>query len=504
MQVAAGSGYVVELVNLAARFWRVGSGPAQELSTEKLSTFFATADDKLTDPRIVYDALSGRWFASISDLDTSSVRLAVSATSDPTGRWTQSSYLAPGCADQPRLGIADATVVLGADVFRDCQAEGSQSTGSMLWIVNKAQLLAGSTAPASTTYGPNTAFSSFAPVQSLTPTGTVYVVSVNEPSSRIVHVLTVDGTPPAAVTVHELGTPSINRLTRPAFAAQPPGSSGRASPGIDTNDDRVLDSVWANGSLWLAANDGCIPAGDVLIRSCGRIVEIATDSLTVAYDGDLSVAGAHVFYPAIRPDANGDLVVVYGEAGVTVKPELVTVARMADGTFTEPLVVAQAPGPYIGDRYGDYFGAATDAADPATVWIAGEVGPDAAGVRGWSTVVASVAVTGVGAVPPAVIGAVPPAVLAVRTVKSLGKSLRLSYRSLDDGLGVRTVVTVKRGKKTVVLSRTMPTSNLHAGKVYFVRWQPAKKLRGTFAYCVRTITASGDQSASSCTTITLR
>jgi hypothetical protein len=504
VQVAAGPGFVVEMVNLAVRFWHTGSGPAQELPTEKLSTFFATGDDKLTDPRVIYDAPSGRWLASISDLDTSSVRLAVSATTDPSARWTVSSYPAPGCADQPRLGVADGIVVLGADIFRDCEAGGSQSTGSMLWIVNKAQLLGGSTAPASTTYGPDATFSSFAPVQSLTSTGTAYVVSVNEPSSHVVHVLAVDGIPPAAVSVHEVATPAINRLARPAFAAQPPTSSGRASPGIDTNDDRVLDSVWADGRLWLSANDGCIPAGDVLIRSCGRMVEIATDSMTVAYDGDLSVAGAHVFYPALRPDAQGDVVAVYGEAGVAVKPEVVTVARMADGTLTQPAVVAQAVGPYLGDRYGDYFGAATDPADPQTVWVAGEVGADAAGARGWSTVVASVAVTAAGGTPPSVIGVTPPAVRAVRAVSRLGKSLQLSYRSLNNSLGVRTVLTVSSEKQTVVLKRTTPASNLHAGKLYFVEWRPAKKLHGTFAYCVRTITPSGDQSASSCTTITLR
>ena len=66
VQVAAGPGYVVELVNLAARIWRTAAGvSAQELRTEQLDDFFGRRGDRLTDPRILYDAPTGRWFASI-------------------------------------------------------------------------------------------------------------------------------------------------------------------------------------------------------------------------------------------------------------------------------------------------------------------------------------------------------------------------------------------------------------------------------------------------------
>src|SRR5207245_7524378 len=105
-----------------------------------------------------------------------------------------------------------------------------------LWVVNKQQLLGGSTKPDFTTEGPDSDFMSLAPVQSLSPTATEYVVSVNEPSSRVVHLFAVDGIPPAAVSFVEIATPAITRLSRPPFAAQPPTAAGRAQPGIDTND----------------------------------------------------------------------------------------------------------------------------------------------------------------------------------------------------------------------------------------------------------------------------
>jgi len=501
VQVAAGPGFVVEMVNLAMRFWRIGPGPAEQLASKRLETFYSSGADRLTDPRIAYDTQTGRWWASISDLDARSIRLAVSDTSDPTGRWTFSAYKAPGCADQPRLGLADGIVVLGADIFKNCEGEGA-ADGSELWIINKAQLLAGSTSPAATTYGPDAGFMSFAPVQSLSPTATEYVVSVNKPTSRVVHVLAVSGIPPAPVSVTEVATPAINRLGQPPFAGQP-SIKGRASPGLDTNDDRLLDSVWQDGKLWFAANGSCVPPGDTLIRSCARIVQLATPAMSVVSDVDLAVAGANVFYPALRPNAKGDLVVVYGESGLNVEPATVVVARAADGTFAQPVVVAESASPYLGGRYGDYFGAAADATDPATVWVAGESGTDIAGGHGWSTYVASVSVTPAGGTPPAVLVAPPPMVRAVAAIGRGGRVVPLRYRPVVDGFRVRAIVTVRSARKHVVFAKTTGTITVHAEQVYSVPWQPAKALRGSFRYCVRSVTSSGSSSPSSCSTVTL-
>jgi hypothetical protein len=503
VQVAAGPGFVVEMVNLAERTWRTGSGPAQTLQTRPLSAFFSSGSDQLTDPRIEYDALSGRWFASISDLDTSSVLLAVSAGADPTGSWTVSSYKAPGCADQPRLGITDGTIVLGADIFFNCTDSGAPPIGSELWIVNKQELLAGSTKPDFTTYGPDAGISSFAPVQSLSSTSTDYAVSVDEPSSRVVHLFAIDGIPPAPVSVKEVATPSIQRLGPPPFATQPANAAGRAQPGIDTNDDRVLDSVWENGRLWFTANTACFPAGDVLIRACARVVELATATRTVTRDDNLSQPDANLFYPTVRPDGFGNLVIVYGESGEGVNPEVVAVGRTQDGVFTDPVVIAQSAGAYVGDRYGDYFGAARDPSDPTLVWVAGEAGTAVVGARGWSTVVASVSITPAGAMPPPVLGVLPPSIRAVRVVARAGSTVHLVYRALDDGIGVRTVAVV-RSTKRVVFTTTTSKATLSTGRLYVISWHSPKKLRGTFSYCVHSISSTGAPSSQSCSTVTVR
>ncbi|MGZ8717224.1 MAG: hypothetical protein ACXWYO_08955, partial [Gaiellaceae bacterium] len=262
---------MMELVNLAARTWRTGTGAPQELTTQSLAALFGAGNDRLTDPRVLYDASSGRWFASISDADTDSVLLAVSRASDPTSGWSLYSYSASGCADQPRLGVADGLVVLAADIFRSCDEGFSPALGNELWIVNKEQLVAGAASPAFTTYGPDRSYESLAPVQSMSPTSTEYVVGVDNPTSRVAHLLTVDGVPPAAVHVQEVASLPISPLSPPPPAQQPRTGTGRRQPSIETNDNRVLDAVWENGKLWFSANGGCTPAGDTAQRSCARV-----------------------------------------------------------------------------------------------------------------------------------------------------------------------------------------------------------------------------------------
>jgi hypothetical protein len=505
VQVAAGPGFVVEMVNVAAQIWRTAAGsasqPAQTIGLEAL--FRSAGSDRLTDPRVLYDVLSGRWFASISDIDASSVLLAVSQGADPTAAWSTYSFAVSGCADQPRLGVADGIVVLAADVFASCDDNFAPLLGAELWVVNKAQLVAGAADVASSTYGPDHSFQSLAPVQSLSSTGTEYVVSVDNPSSHDVHLLTVDGIPPATVRVLPVASLPISPLSPPPRGQQPSTSNGGRQPAIGTNDDRILDSVWENGKLWFSANTGCIPAGDTSLRSCGRVTELATATRTVDWDTDLSQPGAHVFYPAIRPDSSGNLVVVYGESSVAILPELVAIARTPDGTFTKPVVIGQSAGQYSGERYGDYFGAARDPSQPGLVWVAGEQGVEFAGARGWGTSVASVQVSVSSVTPPAASGSVPPRLRARVVVGRIGTTVRLAYKALDDGAGVREKVTVS-AKKTVVFRATTGAGELHAGQIYYVLWHAPKKQHGRFTWCVASVAADATRSPQSCSTLTLR
>jgi hypothetical protein len=159
-------------------------------------------------------------------------------------------------------------------------------------------------------------------------------------------------------------------------------------------------------------------------------------------------------------------------------------------------------GTYLGDRYGDYFGAARDPLDPSIVWVAGEAGTDVPKGRGWSTSVASVVVGAPGPLPVAA-GTGPPGIQAVSAVVRTGGALRLAYRALDDGVSVHAIVTVER-QKTVVFRATTPAAALHANQRYFVLWPASTKLRGTFRFCVTAVSESGLRSPRSCASFILR
>ncbi|HET7571125.1 MAG TPA: hypothetical protein VFJ77_00485 [Gaiellaceae bacterium] len=498
VQVAAGPGYVVEMVNLELRIWRVSGGRLTAVSTDTLADFFRVGDD-LSDPRILYDTQSGRWFASITTIDGDSVLLATSASADPTGDWTVTGLDAPGCADQPRLGTSDGLVVVAADVFSNCASERfARARGAELWLLSKADLLAGSTAPAQTTYGPTLAYSSLTPAHSLSSTATEYAVSLDDGASSVLHVLALAGAPPN-VTVREVATPAIRPVSTPPNATEPTGAGGGVAD-VLTNDSRVLDAIWESGRLWFSANTGCVPTGTTETHACGRIAELATPAGTVTWQTDLSYPGADVFFPSLRPDGAGDVVAVYGRSSATQAPSVEAVARTSDGTFSAPVVLAQSAGPAGGSnggRWGDYFGSSRDPRDPALVWVAGQTVDDEAE---WTTTVAAVTL---GAAPPVVAASGPPAVKARPARGTPGRPVRLSFLALGNGSGIRRKVTVN-GLGKVVFATTTKPGPVHAQQAYSVVWKPAKTRRGRFRFCVRFVAADGTQSPASCAFVTLR
>jgi len=48
----------------------------------------SSSSDSMTDPVLLFDSQSNRWFAAISDTTVHSIRVAVSQTADPTGEFT--------------------------------------------------------------------------------------------------------------------------------------------------------------------------------------------------------------------------------------------------------------------------------------------------------------------------------------------------------------------------------------------------------------------------------
>lgn len=390
VQIGAGPNNIIEMVNLQGQVWTKTGSPAGE--PFDLSSFFGTGDDFISDPKIFYDNQSGRWFTSITDVATNTIKIAVSDTSNATDGVFCLYTLGTSHGvfpDQPILGVSNDKVVVAANDY-DWQFRYSQ-----FWVLNKSDLMA--CAPLDYVTKTMTSQFSIHPVQSLTSTSTQYMASLSHTQAgSFVNVLAVNGVPPNPVSL------SITPLKVSSIFDPPNALQGGSSHLLDTGDSRIQDATWAGGLLWLAHNNSCIPKGDNATRACLHFVEIDTNSMKVKQDFNYGTPGKYLFYPAFAEmPSTKNLLVVFGYSSATDSPGIeVTEQAAADppNTLESPTIMKAGKAPVDlayscvdACRYGDYFGAALDPSTPNKVWVAGEYGSgvqDSAGFgSGWGTAI---------------------------------------------------------------------------------------------------------------------
>ena len=397
VQVAAGPTDVVEMVNLLMGVYTKQGLPVHVSS---LVSLYNSGTDFISDPKVQYDAASGRWFASVTDVTTGQVLLAVSATSDPTGSWHVTpvpSSPTGECLDQPILGVGSTTVILSVNVFTQTSTNPCTTPyiGARYWVVNKTDLVDGVASPATYASLIDPTEGSIHPAQIQGSSSDHYMVSTYWPgaatTSNTLHLFTVSGIPPATVTV------AVTSLSMPTAAVPPSASQPATGNTVDTADIRVSDAAWFGGKLWLGFDEACLSDAT---RACIRMVEIDTSTRSILRDFDIDIAGKHVFYPAFRMDGAAGLAVVFGYSSSSDYPGVMVSARLpgdAPNALEPPVVAAPGSGPENPTgcsgtcRYGDYFGAGVDPTNTSVVWLAGELGTPS----GWSTHILAFAVKSV-------------------------------------------------------------------------------------------------------------
>lgn len=397
VSMAVGPSHVMELVNVVGEIW---TKQGTSLSTFSLATFFGlSASDHVGDSKVLYDSSSSRWFASTDDFTTGAVTVGVSQSNDPTGRWTfwtftpTSSY----CPDQPMLGVNDDKVAISVNDYNSCSNLASNNyVGVEYWVINKSQMLAGGTISYSQ-HLPDSSIFSLHPVQSLSSTSTLYMVSVWGGNSGVVRLWSVTGIPTSTT-----GTSySYSDITISLTSAPPSAPQKGSTYLLDSGDARVQDTLWNQGMLWFTFDDGCTPSGDTQVRSCIRLTQLDTTSKTVKQDSDVAAAGQYYLYAALRLDSQGDAVIVLGYSSVNSYPGILVLSQVSGSTpnsYSAPSILQAGSGPEaLGGaactsgvcRYGDYFGASTDPSSPSVVWVAGEYGTPS----GWATFISSLSLS---------------------------------------------------------------------------------------------------------------
>ena len=154
--LGAGRGFVANFVNVTGAIYNTHGGLVQ--APFYLNPFFGeTADANTSDPRVYFDADTGRWFATIlgfsfNDAGTavteSHVDVAVSNSGDPTGSWhvyrvDASSPSHRGCpclGDYPILGVDGTNIYISTQEFT---ADLQSFNGAQLYVLPKSELTSG-------------------------------------------------------------------------------------------------------------------------------------------------------------------------------------------------------------------------------------------------------------------------------------------------------------------------------------------------------------------------
>ncbi len=475
--LGVGPAHIFEVVNVVGRITPKAGGTP---STFSLRSFFGVDSGfSESDPRMIYDAASGRWFGTFLEYSStaSSIILTVSTSSDPTATFCRYRLGNPATEtflqDFPMVGVSDDKVVVAYNGF-DLVTQAF--IGGGYYVVNKADLTGCVTTARVVRVPPSPDLATPHPAQSLGATSDLYMPMHG--AANVLTLITVSGVP-GVTTVTETSADLAIDPWNPPPPAQQPGTSQT----LDTGDDRILSAAWQDASLWLTGNEACTPAGDAFARSCLRVVEVRTDTVTVAQQITFDAAGTYYYYPAARPDGSGNLQVVFGAsssssfAGVWATGRLVT---DPPNTLEAPTLIQAGAGAQTdpSGRMGDYSGAAVDPADPTAVWVASEY-VRAAGGANWGTVIARLQLGG--AAPDLVTSSVtnPPATALVGTAFSVtdtvqntgtataGASVSRYYLSIDavksagDQLlsGSRSVPSLEPGAtSTGTVTVTIPSS----------------------------------------------
>src|SRR2546428_9668477 len=435
MGLAASAKFVVQMVNLAGTIWKNNGVLVRTFS---LSDFWflpvrgGPLGIGMSDPQVLYDAAADRFYASIIDtFDVNRVNCAVTATNDPTGAWyiyrviANCNPTAPygPCSpastntlpDQPYIGYSRDKFMIAANDFDEVTG---LFIGAQYWILNKAEMLSGCTAPTPCPQGRNidamtnvvtTSNNHWAirPAQPPSTTSTAYMAEncltlidglaltntcpTAPAGSGGINVFKITGTPPGPTTVTVTTVP-VAQMSFPGRADQP---GNPASLGTN-NALRMLSIVWRNNVLWTASHEGCTPTGDSAPRTCARLDQIdttpSTPTLVPGQDFDLGFLGEYVFYPALSTDSSNNLVLLYGHSSLSLFPTLEVTGRLATmppaTLAASVLLVAGTAADYTG-RWGDYFWAATDPSTPNTFWVSGEFRTISL-FQGWSTQVGEI------------------------------------------------------------------------------------------------------------------
>jgi hypothetical protein len=376
--MAIGPGQIVAMTNGAIAFFNKDGTKTFQDEIENSYGFWGSvgATGFVFDPEVLYDELSGRFFAMAAEAyappgsSKSYVLIAVSATSDPNGAWYKYRFdttaLAGNLFDSPNIGVDATTVYITGDGF-------GISSNYPVYTFDKASLLAGAP-PAiqkSLTMPTSTQSAGIAPVAYDNPPA-YYMIEHQEGTNRTAVRLIALRDP--------LGTPYFTyyTLTVPSYSdpESPPQYGSSVRP--ETFDSRFWSVAYRNGFLWATHH-----VGSTNVRA--RWYQIAMNGWPTSgtnpqlvQSGEIVPALAvRTFFSAITVNERGDAAITCSRSSPTEYISMITTYRYASdplGMFRVSVTQKTSNAPDTSGRWGDYAAVNPDPAASNVLWAHHEYG----------------------------------------------------------------------------------------------------------------------------------
>ena len=319
------------------------------------------------DPEVLYDELSGRFFAMASESgpgQQSFALVAVSDDSDPNGAWHTYRFLTTDLAgptfDSPNIGVDADTVYISGDGF-------GGPVSYPMFVYDKASLLAGNPPAVTNSFSvPTSTQSAGIPPVTYDDPPALYLVEHNEsPNATTVRLIAIQ---------NALSNPTISFafVTVPVYG--PPESPPQMGTSVrpETFDARFWSAAYRHGSLWATHHVG---SSRVLVRWYEFAMNGWPDSGMMP---ELVQAGQvdpgpdiRTFFSAITIDEHGNAALVFSRSAPTEFISMATAFRYASdplNTFGPDVIRQTNTGPYTVNRWGDYGAVNVDPADGITMW----------------------------------------------------------------------------------------------------------------------------------------
>ena len=347
------------------------------------------ASDAISDPRVIYDPASQRWFASqakydgnASDpsLESDYYLLGVSDTDDPSGSWHVFSFLtvtgAVQFVDFPTLGVDANAVYLAGDMYHG----QTNPLGTSLTMIPKANLLANPPVITNRIFFKTTPYTNHGailqPVTCLDGSssgnilaagalGDDFLFHSNLVATTVLHPGATDATLAPATNI------IVDAYTAPLDATQPDNTATLAD-----NDARFSARVYTVGGVIYAVHN--TEVGD---RAAIRWYRINAANYALLESGTIADANLDLFYPSIAANTNGVVVITCNGSGLnTYISSYAYVGQTVNGvtTFGNSILLASGSVDYHDineqfgftdqSRWGDYSTVSVDPSDPTHFW----------------------------------------------------------------------------------------------------------------------------------------